>query len=114
MDFLKLKAVELALPFLLAPIVVVVMQLLKRASSTIDGLNPWLKRSAIVGIAAGLTALGNLIGVDFHCDASAAVDCLSTLDKDVVKASITAAAAFLIHFGKTKLSGPTDAGAPPS
>lgn len=88
------------LPIIVAPMTFAVMQLLKGASTRVDALPPVGKRMAVAVIALALTVVGGLTGVNFGCDADAAVNCLSTLDKDAVKAAIAAGLAFLLHFGK--------------
>lgn len=90
------------LPLIVGPLTFVVMQGLKALSGTIDALPPVAKRVAVMVVAIALTALGAASGVDFQCDVDAGVNCLTTLDKDAMKAVVGAALAYALHFAKTK------------
>lgn len=90
------------LPLIVGPLTFVVMQGCKALSATVDALPPVAKRVAVMVIAIALTALGAASGVDFQCDADAGVNCLTTLDKDAVKAVVGAALAYVMHYAKTK------------
>lgn len=90
------------LPLIVGPLTFVVMQGIKALSATVDALPPVAKRVAVMVIAIALTALGAASGIDFQCDAQSGVNCLSTLDKDAVKAAVGAALAYALHFAKTK------------
>lgn len=104
MDAIKLKVGELLLPAIIGPLAFLLMQLAKRTSFTIDAMNPWAKRSALFAIVVGLSVLGSLAGVDFHCDESLGTNCLTTLDPDTLHLALKtlagAAFAFVLHAGK--------------
>lgn len=90
------------LPLIVGPLTFVVMQGCKALSATVDALPPIAKRVAVMVIAIALTALGAASGVDFQCNVDSGVNCLSTLDKDAVKAVVSAALAYALHYAKTK------------
>ena len=90
------------LPLFLGPITFVLMQGIKALSKTVDALPGVAKRFAVAGIAIVLTVLANLTGVDISCDPNGVENCLSTLDKDAVKAILAAAIAYLLHLAKKK------------
>lgn len=94
--------VPILLPLIVAPLTFLVMQGAKAVSATVDALPATAKRIAVLVIATALTMLGSWAGVDFNCDPDAAVNCLATLDKDAVKAAVSAALAFLLHLAKKK------------
>lgn len=101
---LKLQLLNFLLPAIIAPLTFLVTQQLKRVSLWVDSLGDWQKRGAVFVIATGLTALGTLLGVNFKCDPSTAVNCLASLDSDTVTTALQAGAATLIalllHAGK--------------
>lgn len=88
------------LPLIVGPLTFVVMQGLKGLSATVDTLPPVAKRGAVMVISIALTALGAASGIDFQCDPEFGTNCLSTLDKDAVKAAVGAALAFVLHYAK--------------
>jgi hypothetical protein len=92
----------LVLPLVVGPLSFVAMQALKTFSRTVDSLPPVAKRFAVAAIAVLLTLVGKATGVDLQCDVNAAVNCLSALDQDAVKAVIGAALAYGIHYAKPK------------
>lgn len=96
----------LVLPVVLGPLVFVVMQGLKAVSATVDRLPAVVKRVAVGVIAALLTVAGGATGVELACDPEAALaaggTCLEVLDKDAVKAVLTAAIAFGLHWAKAQ------------
>ena len=97
------------LPILLGPLTFVVMQGLKALSAAIDRLPVTIKRFLVAGIAVALTLAGKAAGVDLHCDPEAGTTCLEVLDKDAVKALLSAAIAFLLHWAKAQTkAGKTD------
>ena len=91
-----------AIPLLIGPLTFVVMQGLKALSTTVDALPSVAKRFAVAGIAVVLTIVASLTGVDISCDPNGVENCLSTLDKDAVKAILAAAIAYLLHLAKKK------------
>lgn len=90
------------LPLVVGPLTFALMQGLKSVSVTVDALPPVAKRIAVMGIAIALTAIGTVTQVDFNCDPEAATNCLSTLDKGAVKAAVSTALAFVLHYAKQK------------
>lgn len=88
------------LPVLLGPLTFVVMQGLKALSAAIDRLPVTVKRFLVAGIAVALTMAGNAVGIDLHCDPEAGTTCLEVLDKDAVRALLSAAIAFLLHWAR--------------
>lgn len=90
------------LPLIVGPLTFVVMQGLKALSVTVDALPPVAKRIAVMVIAIALTALGAASGVDFQCNVDTGANCLTDINADAVKAVISAALAYAIHFAKTK------------
>jgi hypothetical protein len=90
------------LPVIIGPLTFLVMQGLKALSATIDKLPPTAKRIAVMVVATFLTFLGSWAGVDFNCDPEAAVNCLSTIDQDAVKAAVATGLAFVLHLAKQK------------
>jgi hypothetical protein len=90
------------MPVIVGPLTFVVMQGLKALSATIDALPPTAKRIAVMVVATLLTFLGSWAGVDFNCDPEAAVNCLSTIDQDAVKAAVATGLAFVLHLAKKK------------
>lgn len=102
-------ALKVLLPVLLGPLTFVIMQALKTLSAAVDRLPPTAKRFIVAGIAVGLTLVGKVIGVDLSCDPNAGTTCLEMLDSDAVKALLSAAIAFLLHWGKAQTkAGKTD------
>ena len=98
------------LPVVLGPLTFVVMQGIKALSATIDRLPGTAKRFLVAGIAVALTLLGNATGLDLTCNPDAGTTCLEVLDKDAVKAILSAAIAFLLHWAKAQAkAGKTDA-----
>lgn len=93
-------ALSLALPVFIGPLTFVVMQGLKSLSAIVDNLPPTAKRFIVALIAVLLTLLGNFAGVDLRCDPEAGTNCLELLDKDAVKAVLSAAIAFAFHWAK--------------
>lgn len=88
------------LPILLGPLTFVVMQGIKALSAAIDALPGTVKRFIVAGIAVALTLAGNAAGIDLSCNPDAGTTCLEVLDKDAVKALLSAAIAFLLHWAR--------------
>lgn len=91
-------------PVLIGPLTFLVMQWLKRLNDTIDTLPSSAKRITVVAVAAILTLVANVTGIDLHCDATADTSCLALLDQDTVKALVASAVAFGLHALKTAKS----------
>lgn len=84
-------------PVIIGPLTFLAMQGAKSVSNLVDNLPPTAKRVAVMLIATALTALGTATGVAVECDPDAAVSCLSTIDKDAVKAILGAGLALALH-----------------
>lgn len=84
-------------PVVIGPLTFLIMQQLKHVSAAVEKLPVTAKRFAVAGIAGVLTLISSVTGVAVPCDVSADVNCLPLLDKDVVKALVSAAVAFGIH-----------------
>jgi NAD-dependent oxidoreductase involved in siderophore biosynthesis len=89
-------------PVVIGPLTFLAMQWLKKLSQKIDSLPSTAKRIAVMVIASTLTLLGSALGIDFNCSTDATVNCLDTLDKDAVKAVVSAAIAYILHVVKKK------------
>lgn len=105
-------AVSLALPVVLGPLTFVVMQGLKALSAAVDRLPPMAKRFAVAVIAVGLSLLGNAAGIDLACNPDGGTTCLEVLDKDAVRAILSALIAFALHWAKQQKAKPATSGAP--
>lgn len=93
-------ALSLVMPVIVGPIAFVAMQALKAASVAVDKLPPAVKRFVVALIAVVLTLVGNATGVDLSCNPEAGTTCLEVLDKDAIKALISTAIAFALHWVK--------------
>lgn len=94
------------LPIILGPLTFVVMQLLKQASNAVENLPPMMKRFVVAGIATALTLVGTATGVDLSCNQELSATCLDVLDKDAVRAVLSAGIAFLLHYAKNAAKKP--------
>lgn len=93
-------ALSLVLPIFVGPLTFVAMQGLKSLSVIVDGLPVTAKRFVVALIAVLLTLAGKATGLDLYCDPEAGTTCLEVLDKDAVKAILSASIAFLLHWAK--------------
>ena len=87
-------------PIVIGPLTFLTMQQIKKLSQVVDSLSPTVKRVVVMLIASTLTLLGSALGIDFGCSVDAGTNCLSTLDKDALKAVVSAALAFGLHYLK--------------
>jgi hypothetical protein len=98
MDFLKFKAVEYGMAFIIAPLAVIVMQALKRYSAWVDAQGPWIKRAFVTVTVFVFVLLAQVTGIDFGVTPGAeSLEFLTDLDKNAIKTALGAATAFLIH-----------------
>jgi hypothetical protein len=104
---MKLKVVEYALSFVVAPLAMLAMQGLKIGVRQVDALPTWQKRGVVVAIAALFTALGHLAGVDFGVT-SESVDALATLPVATLETVIAALIAMGLHWVKTTRQSKAD------
>jgi hypothetical protein len=105
-DWVKLKVVEYALSFVVAPVALLVMQGLKLGVRQVDALPAWQKRAVVVAVAALFTALGNLVGVSFDVSGES-VDGLATLPVQTVETALAAMLAMGLHWLKNKRKATT-------
>ncbi len=107
MMWLKLKLIEQALPFVLGPLVYLLVRLLKQGSAWIDSRDPWLKRSLVVAVAAIVTAVSSLAGQPITCDVTATdvAACLGQFTPEVLKVMLGSGVAMFMHFLKKSPPG---------
>lgn len=96
-------------PVLIGPLTFLAMQWLKKLSQKVDSLPSNAKRVSVMVIASTLTLLGSALGIDFNCSADETANCLNTLDKDAVKAVVSAVVAYVLHAVKKKSDKKTGA-----
>jgi len=86
---------EQLLPILVAAIVgaivMPVFQGLKKVSTLVDGLNPWIKRIAVVVLSFGAVALSRLVGIEVPSD-------ILGMDSTALQTVLGALVAYLLHF----------------
>lgn len=105
MDWFKMKAVEYGLSFVIGPLAMLVMQLLKQGVAVVDQLPTWQKRGVVVFLAAVFTVLGQVLGVNFGVTPDD-ISGLAVLEQDTIKAALAAAVAMGLHALK-KAAKPT-------
>jgi hypothetical protein len=96
MEFLKLKLVEYGMAFVIAPLAVVVMQMLKRYSAWVDAQNAWVKRAFVLVTVFAFTVLAHRTGLNFGVIGED-LSFLGTLDQATIETVLGAAAAYLLH-----------------
>ena len=101
MEWVKLKVIEYALSFVVAPVALLVMQGLKLGVRQVDALPAWQKRAVVVAVAALFTALGNILGVNFGVTGES-VDGLATLPVQTVETALAAMLAMGLHWLKNR------------
>jgi len=99
MSWLQNQAIQLVLPYLLGPIVFLVMQGLKKASAAVDSLPSWAKQGAVFVIAQVLTFLQAWSGTALDCGTNCS---LADVSDPFVKGVLVAASAFLLHWLKQR------------
>lgn len=97
MEWLQTKAIAIALPYLLGPLVFAVMQLLKKASAAMDNLPVWAKQGAVFVIAQVFVFLQSWTNQTLACGAGCT---LADIGPEFIKGVLVAASAFLMHFLK--------------
>lgn len=85
------------LPYLLGPLVFVVMQLLKKAPLAIDKLPSWAKQGVVFVISQVLVFLQAWSGNALACGANCG---LADVGEPFVKGVLVAGSAFLMHYLK--------------
>lgn len=98
-------ALTLLTPIIVGPLTFLAMQGLKATNALVDAQSPTVKRFLVALIAASLTSVAAVLGVNIECDAEAATSCLATLDKESVKALVAAIVAFAVHALKNVKKG---------
>lgn len=96
MDTFKLKALEIGLGWIIGPLAMLAMQLLKRYVVWVESRDAWTKRALVVATSAVLTALGAALGVDFGV-ADGTLNGLAVLEKETVVAGLGALVAMSLH-----------------
>lgn len=86
------------LPFVAAPITVVVSRFVLNFRKEVDNLPAWLKQLVVAGVASGLVILAKVSNVDSLCGGAE----VCTIDNLDVKAAVTALLAFVLHNGLKK------------
>lgn len=98
MDFLKLKLVEYGFAIIVAPMAMLVFQLLKRYSSWVDSLPAWTKRAFVAVTVTMFLTIGAITGIDFGITPDTeTLDFLSGIDTGTMKVLISSALAYLLH-----------------
>jgi hypothetical protein len=95
-DFLKMKAVEMGLAWIVGPLAMLTMQGLKMAVAGIEALPAWQKRAVVVFVASVLTVLGQALGVDFGVT-SESLNGLAAIELETVKVALASALALGLH-----------------
>jgi hypothetical protein len=96
MDFLKLKLVEYGMAFVVAPLAVVIVQMLKRYSSWVESRSAWEKRVLVGATVLGFTVAGHALGVDFGITGDD-LGFIANLDQTTIETILGSAVAFAIH-----------------
>lgn len=90
-----------AIPF--GALAFLAVQAIKRFSAILDHTPSLVKRAVVTVLAAGLTAAGAAMGIDFGCQTDA-TQCLDNLTQDkiemVLRFLFAAGSAFILHAGK--------------
>ena len=93
-------ALTLLTPLIVGPLTFLAMQGLKATNALIDAQSPFVKRLFVALIATALTAISAATGINIECDVESGANCLATLDKEAVKAIVSALVAYAVHFLK--------------
>jgi hypothetical protein len=95
-EMLKLKALEIGLGWIIGPLALLTMQLLKRYVAWVESRDAWTKRALVVATSAVLTALGAALGIDFGVS-DGSISGLGMLEKETVVAGLGAVVAMGLH-----------------
>ena len=96
MGWLNEKLINMAMPLVIGPISMVLMQFLKGLSAKVDDAPSWAKQGIVVLISSVLTILGTVLGTQL-CDPSAPC----TLENVDSKALMGALIAVAMHHGRS-------------
>ena len=98
MDFFKLKLVEYGFSFIVAPLAVLAVQLLKRYSYWLESLKAWPKRAFVAVTVAIFVIISQVTGVDFGVVADQDnVDFLANLDTNSIKVALGSGLAYALY-----------------
>lgn len=97
MDFIKIKLVEYGMAFIVAPLAVILVQLLKRYSVWVDQQGPWMKRSFVAVTVFVFSVLAQVTGIDFGVTAEESIGFLANIDATTIETLLGTATAFLLH-----------------
>jgi hypothetical protein len=95
-ELLKIKALEMGLAWVIGPLAMLTMQGMKAASRGIDALPAWQQRVVVVAVAAVLTLLGQVLGVDFGVTTDS-LEGLKAIELETLKVAIASALAMGLH-----------------
>lgn len=102
MDFLRNKALELIVPFILGPVAFQAVQFLKRGDSWLSKQHASVKIGAAFAVSALVVAVAAFAGVDAPVCAAAQSCGLGDLNEEIVKAALGAGVAVLLHNQKKR------------
>lgn len=100
MDALKIKALEIGLGWLVGPLVLIVVQLLKRYVAWVESRDAWTKRALVVATSAAVTACGAALGVDLGVNSTDMAG-LAAIPAETLTAAVGAAVAMALHAVKS-------------
>lgn len=101
MEWFQLKMFGVLLPYLLAPLVFLLVQGLKRASKLIDATPPWVKQGLVYVIAQIGVFLQSWSGNELACDAACGLMDFANAP-NFIKGVLVTASTFLLHFLKKR------------
>jgi hypothetical protein len=99
MNWIQSKAIDLLLPYLLGPLVFLVVQGLKKASDAIDRLPVWAKQGVVFVVAQAFVFLQSWSDQSLACGNACT---LADIGPEFIKGVLVAASAFLLHFLKQR------------
>lgn len=99
MNWIQSKALDLLLPYLLGPLVFLVMQGIKQASAAVDRLPSWAKQGAVFVIAQVFVFLQSWSGETLACGNACT---LADIGPEFIKGVLVAVSAYLMHFLKQR------------
>lgn len=99
MNWFQSKALDLLLPYLLGPLVFLVMQGIKRASAAVDRLPAWAKQGVVFVVAQAFVFLQSWSNQTLACGSACT---LADIGPEFVKGVLVAISAVLMHFLKNR------------
>jgi hypothetical protein len=99
MNWLQNQALNMLLPYLLGPLVFLIMQGIKKLSLTVDKLPPWVKQALVFVVAQAMTFLQSWSGQELACGTGCT---LADIGPTFVKGVLVTLSAFLMHFLKNR------------